>query len=279
MLYLRFSVGAGIHFLEVDMNNKTEKEEPKRVWKLIWRHRAVKYPALFLFVVIGLSLLLLLADRVIMPIVVHWGEATEVPDLTDLNLEEAEKVLEKEGLKLQILTEEHDATKPPGTVLSQIPGPNTKVREGRLVKVTVSKGGKMVLVPKLEGVSIRQAELLLAHEGLSLGDVSWVASDSFPEEVVISTTPSSEISVPHGTTIHLIVSLGSKPGMVEVPNLLGMNVEESKKILREIGLQLGRVKETVKNNLLPGTIMNQSLPPGQEVKRGSKINLEVSITE
>jgi beta-lactam-binding protein with PASTA domain len=261
------------------MNNEIEKKESKPVWKLIWKNKAIKYPLLILGIPVGLFVVLLLADRVIMPFVVHWGEATEVPDLIDLNLKEAEKVLKKKGLELQILTEEHDATRPPGTVLSQIPGPKTKVREGRMVKVTVSKGGKMVLVPKLGGVSIRQAELLLAHEGLKLGDVSWVVSDSFPEDVVISTTPSFETSVPLGMSINLKVSLGSKPGTVEVPNLVGMNLEESKKILRELGLQLGKIKETVEEDLLPGTIIKQSLPPEQEVKRGSKINLEVSITE
>jgi serine/threonine-protein kinase len=141
------------------------------------------------------------------------------------------------------------------------------------------QGGKTVLVPSLDGVSIRQAELLLVHEGLDLGDVSWVPSDSFPEDVVIATTPSSGTSVPHGMSVNLKVSLGAKPASVEVPNLLGMSLEESKRVLREIGLQLGRTEFTVNNDLLPGTILNQSLSPGREVRRGSKIRLEVSATE
>ncbi|NIM98631.1 MAG: PASTA domain-containing protein [candidate division Zixibacteria bacterium] len=80
-------------------------------------------------------------------------------------------------------------------------------------------------------------------------------------------------------SVNLKVSLGIRPATVEVPNLLGMNLEESKKILREIGLQLGRIKSTINNDFLPGTILKQSLPPGQEIDRGSKINLEVSATE
>ena len=178
-----------------------------------------------------------------------------------------------------MLAEVHDPTKPPGTILSQIPHPNTRVREGRFVRITVSKGGKTVLVPKLEGVSIRQAELLLIHEGLELGEVSWTPSDSFPKDVVIASTPSSETSVPHGMSVNLRVSLGIKPDTVVVPDLLGMNLEESKKILREIGLQLGKTKFKVNNDFLPGTILRQSLKPGQKIVRESKIVLEVSTTE
>jgi beta-lactam-binding protein with PASTA domain len=259
--------------------NAILKSGLKQVFYPIWRIKLLRYPSVLLGILAGGLVLLLLADRVIMPGIVHWGEATVVPDLTDLSLKEAEAALKKEGLSLQLLAEEHDATRPPGTVLSQIPGPNTRIREGRSVRITVSKGGKMVLVPGLEGVSIRQAELMLAHEGLELGDISWVASDSFPENVVIATTPSAETSVPFGMFINLKVSLGVKPASVEVPYLVGMNLEEGKKILREIGLELGKIKSTLNNDLLPGTVLNQSLAPGQEIERGSKINLEVSTTE
>lgn len=255
------------------------KDKLRQVFGWTWRCKLIRYPLLVFGTVAALFLLLLLTDRVIMPIVVHWGEACVVPELTDLSLREAKEVLSSNGLRIQVLSEEYDETKPPGTVLFQIPRANTRVRAGRLVKITVSKGGKTVPVPKLEGVSIRQAELLLAHEGLELGDVSWAPSDSFPEDVVITTTPSSGTSVPHGMSINLKVSLGVKPSVVQVPNLMGLNLEESKKVLRQVGLQLGKIKLTVNDDFLPGTILNQSLPPGEEIDRGSKINLEVSTTD
>ena len=255
------------------------KTKLKQVFGFIWGNRPIRYPLLVLGTVATLFFLLLLVDRVIMPVVVHWGEACVVPDLTDLSLKEAEIVLKRRGLNLEVLTEVHDPAKPPGAILSQIPHSNTRVREGRTVKITVSKGGKTVLVPKLEGISIRQAELLLVHEGLELGEVSWVSSDSFPQDVVIASTPSSETSVPLGMSINLRVSLGIKPDTVVVPNLLGMNLEEGKKILREIGLQLGRTKFKLNDDFLPGTVLRQSLKPGEKIERGSKIVLEVSTTE
>ena len=258
---------------------ETKKTKLRKVFGFIWGKRPIRYPLLLLGTVVTLFLLLLLADRVIMPMVVHWGEARAVPDLTDLSLKEAETILKKKGLNLQVLAQVHDPTKPPGIILSQIPHPNTRVREGRIVKITVSKGGKMVLMPKLKGISIRQAELLLIHEGLELGEVGWTPSDTFPKDVVIASTPSSGTSVPYGMSVNLRVSLGIKPDTVVVPDLLGMSLEDSKKILREIGLELGKTKFKVNDDFLPGTILRQSLKPGQKIERGSKIVLEVSTTE
>ena len=255
------------------------KDKSRQLFGWAWRYKLIRYPLLVFGTVAALFLLLLLTDRVIMPIVVHWGEACVVPELTDLSLREAKEILGNKGLRIQVLSEEHDETKPPGTVLFQIPRANTRVRAGRLVKITVSRGGKTVPVPKLEGVSIRQAELLLIHEGLELGEVSWVPSDSFPEDVVIASTPSSGTSVPLAMSVNLRVSLGIRPDTVVVPDLLGTNLEESKKILREIGLELGKMKFKVNNDFLPGTILRQSLKPGKRIERGSKIILEISTTE
>jgi beta-lactam-binding protein with PASTA domain len=251
------------------------KGMPQRLWGKGW----IRYPVILLAVLAGLFLLLVVTDRVIMPTIVHWGNVGVIPDLTGLSLDEAKGVLEKKGLGLEVTSEVYDLTKPPGTILSQIPGPNSRVREGRSVRVIVSKGGKTVLVPKLQGVSMRQAELLLAHEDLDLGDVSWVASDSFPQDVVIASTPSFDTPVPQGMSINLTVSLGLQPDSVVVPDLLGMNLQAGKKRLREIGLQLGKIKSRNNDDFLPETILGQSPAAGLKVQRGTEINVEISTTE
>jgi serine/threonine-protein kinase len=245
----------------------------------IWGNKPIRYPLLLLAAAAAAFLLLLLADRVVMPVIVHWGEAATVPELVDLSFGEAETICEEKGLRLEVLAEVHDPAKPPGTILSQIPSPKTKVREGRLVKITVSMGGKTVLVPRLEGVSIRQAELLLMHEGLEMGEISWNPSKSFPENVVIASIPSYDTPVPAGMPVNLTVSLGMRPDTVMVPDLVGTTLEQGKKMLREIGLELGRVKLKVNDDFLPNTILRQSLEPGEKVEMGSRIVLEVSTTE
>ena len=50
-------------------------------------------------------------------------------------------------------------------------------------------------------------------------------------------------------------------------------------ILREIGLQLGKIKYTVNDDFLPETVLDQSPASGLKVERGTAIRVEVSTTE
>jgi beta-lactam-binding protein with PASTA domain len=69
------------------------------------------------------------------------------------------------------------------------------------------------------------------------------------------------------------------PDTVSVPDLVGKNLEEGKKIIQEMGLQLGKTKFKVNNDFLPGTILKQFPESGEKIERGALIDLEVSATE
>ncbi|MCJ7577972.1 MAG: PASTA domain-containing protein, partial [candidate division Zixibacteria bacterium] len=194
-------------------------------------------------------LFLLLVDRVIMPALVHSGKEHLLPDITNLSLKEAEEILQKRDLSLKILAEEYNPSKPPGIILSQSPNPQTKVKKGRIVKVVVSKGEKIVQVPNLKGVSLRQAELMLGEEGLEVGEINWIPSDSLPENVVVNSSPSYGLSVPLGMSVNFKVSLGASPDTVMMPNLAGKSLEEAKNILKELSLEIGETRYEVKSEL------------------------------
>jgi beta-lactam-binding protein with PASTA domain len=219
---------------------------------------------------------LLLVDRVVMPAVVHSGKEYLLPDITNLSLKEAIEILQKRDLSLKVLAEEYNPSKPPGTILSQSPGPRAKVKKGRIVKVVVSKGEKIVQVPNLKGVSFRQAELMLGEEGLKVGEINRIPSDSFPEDVVINSSPSFGLSVPSGMSVNLEVSLGASPDTVTIPNLAGKSLKEARNILKELGLEVGEIKYEVKKKLPPGTILEQFPEEGTTIQRGSNVELTVS---
>jgi beta-lactam-binding protein with PASTA domain len=246
---------------------------------LIWKNKFIRYPGLIIAFFVLLFLFLLLVDRVIMPAAVHSGRVCVLPDVTELSLEEAEQVLQERDLSLKVLAEEYNPLTPPGIILSQNPPPQSKVKEGRVVKVVVSKGEKMVLVPDLKGVSLRQAEIMLHEKGLAAGEINWVASDTFPQDVVVAGSPSFGLSVPVGMSVNLEVSLGSSPDTVATPNLSGTSLEKAKSILKELGLEIGEVTYEINNHLPVDTVLEQFPPKGVEVVKGTKINLIVSTVE
>ena len=255
------------------------KELIRKAKRFIWTKKYIKYPGLIVGVFITLFLLLLLVDRAIMPALVHGGREYLLPDITNLSLKEAEAILQKEDLSLQVLAEEYNPLTPTGIILSQSPAPQAKVKKGRIVKVVVSKGEKIVLVPDLKGVSLRQAEIMLYEQGLKVGEINWTPSDSFPENVVVESSPSFGLSVPLGMSVNLEVSLGISPDTVMIPDLVGKSLEEARNILKEFGLEIGEIRYETKDYLPPETVLEHFPQEGAEVKKGTKVNLKVSTVE
>lgn len=255
------------------------KELFKNIKIAVWSKKYLRYPITIAGIFVVFYLFLLLVDRIIMPTAVHTRREFLLPNITNLSLKEAEGILQKRGLSLKVMAEDYNPSKPPGIILSQSPNPQTKVKKGRIVKVVVSKGQKMVQVPNLKGVSLRQAELMLGEQGLEVGEINWIPSDSLPENVVVNSAPSHGLSVPLGMSVNLQVSLGISPDTVMMPNLMGKSMEETKDILKELSLGIGEIRYEVKNGLLPGTVLEQFPEEGTKIPRGSNIDLKVSTRE
>lgn len=263
---------------ETDKSDDPNQAVQKKKF-FIWRNKYTVYPLSAVLTLGALFGFLYLLDRWIMPAVIHTGRECIVPEIIDKPLEKAEENLREGNLSLQVLAEEYNPLKPPGIVLSQSPAPGAKVKKGRIVRVVVSKGEKMVLVPYLKGVSLRQAELMLHEKGLEVGEINWVPSDTFPENVVVESDPSFGLSIPSGMSVNLRVSLGSLPERVTIPDLVGKSLKETKSILKELGLDIGEIQFETKDYLPPETVVEQFPQEGAEVERGTKVDLKVSAVE
>ena len=240
------------------------------------RNKWIKGAGIFILVVV---ISFIFFDRVLMPLAMRLGQESEVPDLQGLTVEEAKSKLEKNGLELRIIREEYALKYLPGSIISQIPVPGSMVKKGRGIRAVISKGGEKAAVPKLVGMTYRQAELALEAQGLAIGEPVYIFSDTLPEGEVITTYPSAGTTVPLGMEIRVLINQADTLEIVKVPRLKGENINEVTAEIKKIGLRLGKVKFKVKNHLLPGTILNQVPKEGAEVKRGSIVELEVSITD
>jgi serine/threonine-protein kinase len=229
--------------------------------------------------VLILVILFLFFDELLMPLVTRQGKECIVPEIVGLSSDAAEDTLRKLGLGARVILEEYSPDRPAGVILSQNPEAGSVTKKGRNIRVTVSKGGKLVEVPKLRGISLRQAEIMLSEKGLKIGDLSWTYNDSFPEDVVVSATPSFGTTVPKGISVGLTVNKFTPEGAVIVPQFIGKNVDEAQDLAKEAGLEIGIIRYKVDNSLLPRTVVEQVPKAGAEVNRGSMVELVVTITE
>jgi serine/threonine-protein kinase len=241
-------------------------------WRSKWVNRTF-------IIVLALILLFFFWDSFLMPLVTRHGKETQVPGIVGLTSEEAESLLKEYELGLRVVSEEHNSKRPAEVILSQNPEAGSMIKKGRNIRVSVSKGGKLVEVPNLRGVSLRQAEIHLSEVGLKIGNISLTYDDSFPEDVVVSAIPSFGTSIRKGTSVNLTVNKFTPEEAVIVPQFVGKNLEQAQNLAEEAGLEIGIIRYKVDKSLLPQTVVGQTPKAGAEVNRGSMVELVISITE
>ena len=219
--------------------------------------------ALLAFVV-GLSLF----NSLLMPRFIHREGEVRVPELTNLTVEQAEKVLEPTGLPLSRAGERFAPEVPRGGIVQQDPLPGTMVRAPRRVTVTVSLGEEFSSVPELFGETRRGAELLLDHNGLRVGGITRAPSDAVGEGLVVATDPPAESVLPHGTPVALLLSAGLDEDVFVMPDLAGREIGHARQQLEALGFRV----------LSPPAGPSSGPIVMQDPPAGSRLTHEMSIT-
>jgi len=220
----------------------------------------------------------LLMNFIIMPLIVRQGDIVAVPDVTEMKLEDAERVLKSMKLEPYIELYDFDPTVPENYVFKQAPIPGTELKISRRVKLWISKGQENILVPYLAGLPLVQAENILRRFELKVANIESVESDSFPPGRVLKTYPTSNTPVSKHTGIRIIISKGSEKEGFPMPNLFGRNLSEVEKPLREMGLVIGNIKYIQSENSEEGEIILQSPQPEVQVSSGDTITLAVTTS-
>lgn len=119
-----------------------------------------------------------------------------------------------------------------------------------------------------------------AMETLERLDVTPVVTgEQFSAEVeqghIISQDPAAGIEVKPGRQIRLIISSGQN--MVQLPNLVGKSLRESKILLLGMGLQVGDIQFAYSEKNIKDVVEKQSPAPGTELNKQSIVNLHVSL--
>ena len=127
-----------------------------------------------------------------------------VPDLGGMQLADVGSKLDALGLQTTIVYAE-DPTAPVGTVISQQPAPNTALKKGSNVTLTVAVPGT---IPDVSGKSPAQASALLENYGYKIGNTAYKQEGT--EGTVVGTEPAAGTSEHPGATVTIYVS-GTSP--------------------------------------------------------------------
>ena len=103
------------------------------------------------------------------------NQAVIVPDVKGLELDEAAHFFEENHLRYNVIDSVFSNDVAPGAIVELVPGVGSKVKEGRIVFVTINAlTSQMVKIPEIEDLSFRQAYALLRARGIDSVKIEYV---------------------------------------------------------------------------------------------------------
>ena len=222
---------------------------------------------------------LILLDKVGLPFYVGQGSDRYLPDVIGMSYEKAKSNLELEGFFAKRGDVKYTSSYSAGTVIDQYPDPMRRVKPGRTVHLTIAAKERMVLVPDLLGKSIRSGRLELSEIGLTIDSLIAEFDTEVPIDVIRWQYPRSGDYLRRGSGLTIIISKGTPPNFFQVPNLFGLSLEKAKELLIKSGLLLGHVTYRQNEDLVPYTILDQSIVAGTILDKKSSMDLTVSILD
>lgn len=140
------------------------------------------------------------------------GKAVLVPDVKAMALPDALRILDREGFRYDIIDSLFVDEAVPGTIVEQTPAGGSKVKEGRIVYLSINAySPRMITCPKVADMSMRQALSTLESRGLTDIKVQEVPSE-YPDLALglqyRGETLEAGDKIPAGSTVTLLVGNG-----------------------------------------------------------------------
>lgn len=206
------------------------------------------------------------------------GRKIKMKNYTNMDYKEAVEALVKLDFKESKIkkTEEYSDTVEKGKIISQTPEANSEVTPDKTtVKFVVSKGAKPIKISDYVGMTINEALLDLANNGINESQVKQTQQESDKEAgTILSQTPSAGSSVTPGKTmINFVVSSG--PNEVSVPDFTGMSKSEVQSAAKEAGLTVN-FEEDYDNQVPAGQVIRSNPSAGEKVKKNSSVTVTLS---
>lgn len=202
-----------------------------------------------------------------------------VPDLHGLTIDEAELKLKDEGLLLgenpvYVFDDEIEKDK----IVSQSYDPDTTVKAGRIVDVTVSQGIEFMEFPDVTSTNPLEENAINAIRAAGFeGEIETevMLHPAISEGKVIAQSPAPRAVWSKKGNITLFVSGGQELTIQVMPDVAGWPSQQAKEVLEAYKLVV--TAETEGSDLFPPDAVITTFPaPGQPVKQGSEVKMVVS---
>ena len=181
--------------------------------KEFFSFRQNKYFWINILAMIAVVVLLMFGTLKGIDIYTHHGEAVVVPDVKGMTVAEAGAVFDSRGLACIVSDSTYVKDKPAGCILDYNPAAGQKVKEGRIIYLTINAINiPLQVVPDVaDNSSLRQAQAKLLNAGFKLnqvqlvnGEKDWVYGVKYQGRQLAAGE-----KIPVGSSLTLMVGNGS----------------------------------------------------------------------
>lgn len=232
-------------------------------------------------IAIGMVIVLLFVIQSGLKSYTRHGESITVPDLRGSTFEQVKTILGSRNLNWEVMDSVFDMHKPALSIIDQNPKPNSKVKEGRTIYITINATkAPTTEIPDLVGrSSLKYAKMQLESYGLKVGEFIY-KPDPHLNAVIgmqVNGKPiNAKLRVPRGTIIDLVLGDGLGSTKIPVPYLIGRRYDEAEFKLKGYSLNIGAlvIDDGVRDTA--GAIVYKQFPAygaGNTIRMGEPIDL------
>ncbi len=218
---------------------------------------------------------------VYLPYTTNHGQTITVPDVSKLSMDEMRNILNDRNLRYEVTDCTFVAGAQPLTIIEQYPRANAKVKEDRKIYLKVTKRvAPMVAMPLLVDMIDRSAVRMLESMGLQEGERTYVpdvAKNSVLRQLYNGREIAAGTPIPKGSKIDLEIGDGLGNTMFDIPNVVGLQLDEAEAAIRGSNLKIGTKISVDDPEKEVGTVVRQrpEARPGERIRVGETMDLWV----
>jgi beta-lactam-binding protein with PASTA domain len=216
---------------------------------------------------------------VYLPAITNHGETITVPNIEGMKMEELEEFLVTRNLRYEVSDSSYSDEHPPLTVLKQYPFAGSKVKENRVIYISLNRiTPPTVPLPNLVDGSLTNAEVQLKSNELKRGRIQLIPGPflhvvkemKFKGEVI---EPGTRIT--KGSIIDLVVYDGGSNSL-PAPEVEGLLLEDAKVAIfgSNLNIEIEVVGDTTGIEVV---VLKQKPVPNENIKVGDIVKVWVGL--
>lgn len=219
----------------------------------------------------------------------NHGESMQVPSYVGMNFKEAARKARARNFNVAVSDSIYEVGKAPGIILSQDPGPQSRVKEGRTIYFTVTKNNpEIIKLPDVIGSDDYDLySRKLSRLGVKPRIISRVADPKLDANTIVAviyrgdTIPFRDVAgftVEMGATLDFVVS-EAVTLTVSIPDCECQSLDAAKFLIQASELSVGKITSDASVTDIETAYVSRQVPkygPDETMRKGEQVELYIT---